>query len=138
MELVSIHFWLGRQAAGPAQGTEGFDDHIVHGRDVQVGFRSVKITRAQLTFNSTLVLVTDTWLHFSTKTIIFTQVGANLNPSGLGFGLHHNCSEQTPEIMTCTLVMLGNGYVREDNEALKIFANVSDTMSIPTHTDFQD
>lgn len=91
-----------------------------------------------MTLNSTLVLVTDTWLHFSTKTIIFTQVGANPDPSGLGFGIHHNCSEQTPEIMTCTLVMLYNGYVREDNGALKVFANVSDTMSIPVHTDSQD
>lgn len=95
----------------------------------------------QLTSDSTLVLVTDTWLHFSTKSIIFTQVGPNLDQSGLGFAINPNCTGlgvAGKDYTACVAYKLLNGYVESGNEALKIFANVSDIMSVPIHTDGED
>jgi hypothetical protein len=84
----------------------------------------------QLTSYSTLVVVTDTWLHFSTKTIIFTQVGANPDPSGLGFGINANCSDEALKVNSCVYNLISSNSDDGGTGALKIFANISDTTSV--------
>ena len=82
--------------------------------------------------------MTDTWLHFSTKTIIFTQVGANPNVSGLGFGIHPKCSnlDSVSDLYSCDDNIYSNSS-DGGSGALKILANISDTTLVLGHTGSQ-
>jgi hypothetical protein len=81
--------------------------------------------------------MTDTWLHFSTKTIIFTQVSANPDPSGLGFGINANCSGEALYNDSCVDNLLYSNSDDEGTGALKIFANILGKTSVLVHTDSQ-
>jgi hypothetical protein len=81
--------------------------------------------------------VSDTWLHFSTKTIIFTQVGANPDPRGLGFGINANCSDEASNLDPCVDNIIYSSSDDGGTGALKILANISDMTSVLVHAESQ-
>jgi hypothetical protein len=91
-------------------------------------------------FHSFLVLITDTWLHFTTKTINFTQVGPNTTSLDLSFGLLPQCTNlKTPFTGGCTLnPAAANTFLLSGATALKVLGNISDTILVKTFTTKND
>jgi hypothetical protein len=80
-----------------------------------------------------LVLATDTWLHFTTKTVTFTQIERNSGPSNLGFGVYPNCTDvQITSSIDCNLNNPASGYILMDNEPVRVLSNISSTMLVKT------
>lgn len=84
---------------------------------------------------SLLVFITDTWLHFTTKTISFTQtssVALNFNAS---YGLRDACFDVPRAFPSgCTLnVAATNIFAINGPEALLLINNVSDTNMVGTY-----
>jgi hypothetical protein len=80
-------------------------------------------------------LITDTWLHFTTKTINFTQVSPNTIPSNLSFGLLPQCTNlETPFTGGCTLLPAAANTLMDGATTLKVLGNVSDTTLVKTFT----
>lgn len=105
-------------------------------RESQV--RSIKSLTAILTIGimlSMLVLATDTWLHFTTKTVLFSQVHANADNSGLGFGLYNNCTNTTTTLLSCNLNNPASGSVLLNTDPLRVLSNLSDTEAVPIHAE---
>lgn len=81
------------------------------------------------------------WLSMLSCGCVYSLVIAAHVGDGLGFGITPNFTDRTlsnEEYLGCNIYGLLSGYVDYGDEALKIFANVSDTMSVPVHTVGQD
>lgn len=87
---------------------------------------------------STLVLVTDTWLHFTTKTVNFYQIHTNPDNSGLGFGVYQNCTNVDHSLLGCNLNNPASGDVLLNPDPMRVLSNISDTMMIPIHVESHD
>ncbi|KAF3396084.1 hypothetical protein F1880_007227 [Penicillium rolfsii] len=87
---------------------------------------------------STLVIATDTWLHFSTKTVNFIQPYANSDASGLGFGVYENCTNVDSRLLSCNLNNPASGDVLLNVDPMKVLSNISETMTIPIFSVGQD
>lgn len=81
-------------------------------------------------------MITDTWLHFTTKTINFIQVSPNIIPSNLSFGLLPQCTNlTTPSTGGCTLnPAAANTFLIGGATTLKVLGNISDTTLVKTFT----
>ncbi|GIC92806.1 uncharacterized protein Aud_009279 [Aspergillus udagawae] len=88
--------------------------------------------------SSTVVLVTDTWLHFTTKTVNFIQVNANSDASGLGFGVYQNCTNVDSTLLSCNLNNPASGNILLNPDPMKVLSNISDTMTIRIYSAGQD
>ncbi|KAJ5389220.1 uncharacterized protein N7496_000288 [Penicillium cataractarum] len=87
---------------------------------------------------STLVIVTDTWLHFTTKTVNFIQPDVNPDASGLGFGVYQNCTNVDSSLLSCNLNNPASGDVLLHPDPMRVLSNISDTMTIPIFSVGQD
>ncbi|KAH8728090.1 hypothetical protein GQ44DRAFT_769616 [Phaeosphaeriaceae sp. PMI808] len=87
---------------------------------------------------STLVLATDTWLHFTTKTVIFSQIHKNSDASGLGFGVYQNCTNVETTLMSCNLNNPASGFILLNVDPMRVLSNTSDTMVVPIHPVLND
>jgi hypothetical protein len=77
-------------------------------------------------------------LHFTTKTVLFTQVHENPDASGLGFGLYQNCTDTQKTLLGCNTNNPASGYVLLNPEPMKVLSNLSDTKIVPIHAIQQD
>lgn len=64
-------------------------------------------------------------------------MGANLDPSGLGFGTNANCSDEALNMDSCINNLVYSNSDDGGTGALKIYANISDAASVLVHTDSQ-
>jgi hypothetical protein len=80
-----------------------------------------------------LVLATDTWLHFTTKIVLYSQVRANANESGLGFGLYKNFTDTTNNLLSCNLNNLASGSVLLNRDLMRVLSNLLNTQVVPIH-----
>ncbi|OQE37406.1 hypothetical protein PENCOP_c010G02018 [Penicillium coprophilum] len=99
--------------------------------------RALKSVTTVLTLGiilSTLVLVTDTWLHFTTKAVNFIQVNRNSEASGLGFGQYQNCTNVDSTLISCNLNNPASGDVLLHPDPMKVLSNISTTMTVPIYS----
>ncbi|KAJ5949991.1 hypothetical protein N7454_001575 [Penicillium verhagenii] len=123
VELVDVFFWLERKARAPGKSGKECDNCIDPWNFLEI---------------STLVLVTDTWLHLTTKTVNFTQVNANSNASGIGFGVYQNCTDVDSTLLGCNLNNPASGDVLLHPDPMKVLSNISATMTVPVYSVGQD
>lgn len=83
---------------------------------------------------SILVFATDTWLHFTTKTVNFTQVTPNATESNLSYILSPNCTNINSTFEGgCTLNPAATAvFVLNGPTVLKVLGNISDTINVQT------
>jgi len=85
--------------------------------------------------DSTLVLVTDTWLHFTTKTVNFSQVKPSSDASGLSFGVYENCTGVSrTSFFGCNMNDPASGATLMSSAPVEVLSNISQTMLVQTHT----
>ncbi|EXJ70190.1 uncharacterized protein A1O5_06258 [Cladophialophora psammophila CBS 110553] len=100
--------------------------------------KSLKTLTSILTLGiilSTLVFATDTWLHFTTKTVNFFQVTPTLDPSDLSFGVYDNCTDVTEtNFYGCNMDNPASGAVLMSSIPIEVLSNISNTMLVQTHT----
>lgn len=85
--------------------------------------------------NSLLVFATDTWLHFTTKTINFTQVYPTSVQFNASYTLKEACYDvKTPWATGCTIdPILALAFNLDGRNALQLLYNTSETMAIKSH-----
>lgn len=83
-----------------------------------------------------MVFIADTWLHFTTKTTIFTQVLPNTIPANHSYSLRPECTDNpTPYsgLSGCTLnPAAAVTFVMDGGTTLKVLNNVSETTMVRT------
>lgn len=86
---------------------------------------------------SAFVLGTDTWLHITTKTVIFYQVehSDTTDVSTLGFGLRSNCTntDNKTNLEYCTLDVWARRMLLDDSP-MRVLANASDAAIVRTYS----
>ncbi|KPI35252.1 uncharacterized protein AB675_3758 [Cyphellophora attinorum] len=88
---------------------------------------------------STFVLAADTWLHFTTKTVPFTQVQTTSDTPELGFGVYDNCTDvDRTYSMICNMNNPASGATLMGNGPVEVLSNVSDSMLVRTHSTGDD
>ncbi|KAK5063183.1 hypothetical protein LTR84_005260 [Exophiala bonariae] len=100
--------------------------------------RSVKTLTSILTLGiilSTFVFATDTWLHFTTKTVNFSQVTPTSDAFDLSFGVYDNCTDVSQTYsFGCNMDNPASGAVLMSSTPIEVLSNISDSMLIQTHT----
>jgi hypothetical protein len=80
-----------------------------------------------------LVLTIDTWLHFTAKTVLFSQVRANANESALGFSLCKKCTDTTNNLLSCNLNNPVSGSVLLNPDPMRVLSNLPNTQVVLIH-----
>ncbi|KAH8672041.1 hypothetical protein BGZ60DRAFT_537553 [Tricladium varicosporioides] len=88
-------------------------------------------------FMSVIVVASDTWLHFATETINFTQIHANTIPMNGSLGLIPACiNVNAPFMGGCTLNRAAaNTFLMTDRDSpdpLQVLNNISDSTTVKT------
>lgn len=98
--------------------------------------RSEDLSLTYSDWGSTMVFIADTWLHFTTKTTIFTQVLPNTIPANHSYSLRPECTDNpTPYsgLSGCTLNPAAPvTFVMDGGTTLKVLNNVSETTMVRT------